>query len=106
MQRQAGKYDAVDLEDRYETRLRAIIEAKLKGEGIEAETPEIVTSNGIDLMAALKKSLGPAPAEPASPKRKKASDSRQAGMKLPIKGGKVAAEEAEKTAARPARKLA
>ena len=57
-------------------------------------------------MAALKKSLGPAPAEPASPKRKKASDSRQAGMKLPIKGGKVAAEEAEKTAARPARKLA
>jgi hypothetical protein len=38
----------LDLEDRYETRLRAMIEAKLKGEGIEAETPEVVTSNVID----------------------------------------------------------
>ena len=37
VQRQAGKYDAADLEDRYETRLRAMIDAKLKGEGIERE---------------------------------------------------------------------
>ena len=36
VQRQSGKYDAADLEDRYETRLRAMIEAKLKGEGIDA----------------------------------------------------------------------
>ena len=36
VQRQAGKYDASDLEDRYETRLRAMIDAKLKGEGIDA----------------------------------------------------------------------
>jgi hypothetical protein len=58
-------------------------------------------------MAALKKSLGQAPAEPAAPKRKNAADSRQTGMKLPIRGGKVTAEEAEKTpAARPARKRA
>src|SRR5215472_8875835 len=33
VQRQSGKYDASDLEDRYESRLRAMIEAKLKGEG-------------------------------------------------------------------------
>ena len=59
VQRQAGKYDASDLEDRYETRLRALIDAKLKGEGIDAaEEPEIVTSNVVDLMATLKKSLG------------------------------------------------
>ena len=59
VQRQAGKYDASDLEDRYETRLRALIEAKLKGEGIDAaEEPQIVNSNVVDLMAALKKSLG------------------------------------------------
>ena len=37
MQRQAGKYEAADLEDRYESRLRALIDAKLKGEGIDAE---------------------------------------------------------------------
>ena len=61
VQRQSGKYDASDLEDRYETRLRALIEAKLKGEGIDAaEEPQIATSNVVDLMAALKKSLGQA----------------------------------------------
>ena len=59
VERQAGKYDAADLEDRYETRLRAMIDAKLKGEGIdlEAEEPVASPSNVIDLMAALKKSL-------------------------------------------------
>ena len=76
VQRQSGKYDASDLEDRYETRLRALIDAKLKGEGIDAEEePEIVTSNVVDLMATLKKSLGqvheekPAPKKKAAPKR-------------------------------------
>jgi len=76
VQRQSGKYDASDLEDRYEKRLRALIDAKLKGEGIEAEEePEIVTSNVVDLMATLKKSLGqvheekPAAKKKAAPKR-------------------------------------
>jgi DNA end-binding protein Ku len=39
VQRQSGQYDAADLEDRYETRLRAMIEAKLKGEGIDSSEP-------------------------------------------------------------------
>ena len=106
VQRQAGKYDAADLEDRYETRLRAMIDAKLKGEGIEleAEAPVASTSNVIDLMAALKKSLGQTPAEqPATPKRKKAAGSRQTGLKLPIKGGRAAAAQ---VATKPARKRA
>ena len=65
VQRQAGKYDSADLEDKYETRLRALIDAKLKGEGIEADadTPQATTSNVVDLMAALKKSLGQEPEE-------------------------------------------
>ena len=54
VQRQAGKYDASDLEDRYETRLRAMTDAKLKGEGIEtAKEPQISTGNVVDLMATL-----------------------------------------------------
>ena len=63
VQRQAGKYDSADLEDKYEIRLRALIDAKLKGEGIEADadTPQATTSNVVDLMAALKKSLGQEP---------------------------------------------
>jgi DNA end-binding protein Ku len=80
VQRQAGKYDSSDLEDRYETRLRALIDAKLKGEGIEdAEEPQIATSNVIDLMAALKKSLGHEPEEKAEKApRKKAAAKRPA----------------------------
>ena len=57
--RQTGRYDPSDLEDRYETRLREMIDAKLKGEGIEEDaTPEPAQTNVIDLMAALKRSLG------------------------------------------------
>ncbi|MBV9782707.1 MAG: hypothetical protein JO264_02710 [Acidisphaera sp.] len=37
IERQSGRYDPSDLEDRYETRLRAMIEAKLKGEGMDAQ---------------------------------------------------------------------
>jgi DNA end-binding protein Ku len=59
IERQAGRYDPADMEDRYEARLRAVIEAKLKGEGIEpVEEAEPERGNVIDLMAALKKSLG------------------------------------------------
>jgi DNA end-binding protein Ku len=80
VQRQAGKYDASDLEDRYETRLRALIDAKLKGEGIDAaEEPEIVTSNVVDLMATLRKSLGQVDEdEPAA--KKKAAPERSAAQ--------------------------
>ncbi len=65
VQRQSGRYEPGDLEDSYETRLRAMIDAKLKGEGIEPEaeaTPPKAT-NVVDLMAALKKSLGSAAVE-------------------------------------------
>jgi DNA end-binding protein Ku len=75
VQRQAGKYDAADLEDRYETRLRAMIDAKLKGEGIDTSEPEAPErTNVVDLMAALKKSLGQAVEEKKpAPARKKAA---------------------------------
>jgi DNA end-binding protein Ku len=59
IQRQAGKYDPRDLEDRYETRLRAMIEAKLKGEGIDvgADVTPPRETNVVDLMTVLKQSL-------------------------------------------------
>ena len=71
VQRQAGKYDSADLEDRYETRLRAMIDAKLKGEGIDADARrrQVATSNVVDLMAALKKSLGQEAGRETSPSR-------------------------------------
>ena len=64
--RQVGDYDPADTEDRYEARLRTLIEAKLAGEGIDPEEPSADQGgNVIDLMAALKKSLGGAANLPA-----------------------------------------
>ncbi len=77
--RQTTKYDPSDLEDRYEIRLRAMIDAKLKGEGIDVSEPkEPDRSNVIDLMAALKKSLGQSAETKPAPAKKPAKESRQA----------------------------
>ncbi len=103
IERQTGTYDPADFEDRYETRLRALLDAKLKGEGLgQEEEAEPDRSNVIDIMAALKASLArqkDAPtasaqvAEPTSETKPKASRSRS--------------EDAPpKTAAKPARKRA
>ncbi|HEY2618149.1 MAG TPA: Ku protein [Acetobacteraceae bacterium] len=78
--RQKGKFEPADTEDRYETRLREVIDAKLKGEGIEPEAPEEPRGdNVIDLMAALKRSLGQGTRTAAGrPARKKSSPAKQA----------------------------
>ncbi|WP_428484024.1 Ku protein [Rhodopila sp.] len=72
--RQQGKFEPADSEDRYEARLREVIEAKLKGEGITPEAQaEPDHGNVVDLMAALKASLGQdAPKKPAPKRRKRA----------------------------------
>jgi DNA end-binding protein Ku len=58
IERQEGRFQPADLEDRYEARLRLVIDAKLKGEDITPEEPTPGSDNVIDLMAALKRSLG------------------------------------------------
>jgi DNA end-binding protein Ku len=84
VQRQSGKYDAADLEDKYETRLRAMIDAKLKGEGIDANEPEVPErTNVVDLMAALKKSLGEEPEKKPAPAKKKAAAAKVTSIKPP-----------------------
>ncbi len=112
--RQTGIYDPSDLEDRYETRLRAMLDAKLAGEGVLVEDePAFDHSNVVDIMAALRKSLGePAPAAnqkaskapvAAKPRGKKAPTPeevrRQPGFKLPIDGGRKNAAPATKAPA-------
>jgi DNA end-binding protein Ku len=57
--RQSGRFKPEDTTDRYEARLREVIEAKLAGKTIEPENPEDADrGNVVDLMAALKTSLG------------------------------------------------
>ena len=76
--RQAGAYDPADVEDRYETRLRAVIDAKLKGQGLQAAEPETARpGNVVDLMAALKKSLGQE-GQPGAAKQAKAPPAKRA----------------------------
>ena len=81
-----------------------MIDAKLAGANIEDEVaPAIQTSNVIDLMAALRKSLGGPVAEtakPAKPARKAKAPTaeetrRQPAFKLPIEGGKKKLGDAE-----------
>jgi DNA end-binding protein Ku len=99
IERQTGEYDPTDVEDRYEARLRDVIDAKLKGEGIEAfDDEEPDRGNVIDLMSALRKSLGnennarsdekkSAPAKKSSPPKKTAA---KAGSKRPAAARKRA----------------
>jgi DNA end-binding protein Ku len=99
--RQTTTYDPSDIEDRYETRLRAMIDAKLKGEGIEDEEPaEPDRGNVVDLMAALRKSVeqeGDKPAKaPTSTKAKTEKSEPNAGS--PKKRAAPAAKSARKRA--------
>src|SRR6266700_2811967 len=54
-----GPFDADEFRDRYEESLRDLIRRKEKGEKPTVSAPPAEPSNVIDLMAALKKSLGP-----------------------------------------------
>jgi DNA end-binding protein Ku len=112
IKRQSGPYSPDDLEDRYETRLREMIDAKLAGMPMVAEPQAPVgRGNVIDLVAALKKSLA-ASAKSAEPPSKpvkalKEPDRRQTGLKLPIAGGKkpvVAPAEEQPVSGRTKRK--
>ena len=79
----SGEFDAGDFHDRYAEALMALIEKKAKSKGAsvieDVEEPDTADgSNVIDLMAALKKSVGKKPAKKpaakktAKPKRKSA----------------------------------
>ena len=91
IERQTTRYDPSDIEDHYETRLRAMIEAKLKDERVETGAEaEPDRSNVVDLMAALKRSLGqPTEAKPAAApkpaKETKGKVAAQTVVKVPRK---------------------
>lgn len=56
--RQTAKFQPGDMEDRYEARLREVIDAKLAGEEVQTPSEEPERDNVVDLMSALRKSLG------------------------------------------------
>jgi DNA end-binding protein Ku len=58
MDRQVAEFEPSDVEDHYEARLREVIAAKLRGQSVRPAAPPPQRDNVIDLMAALKQSLG------------------------------------------------
>jgi DNA end-binding protein Ku len=82
-ERQERKFQPADLDDRYQARLREVIDAKLKGEGITPEQPAASRGdNAIDLMLALKRSLNQGKKDEeksaSAPPRRKAAALRSA----------------------------
>src|SRR5262249_41150095 len=59
---QSGDFDPSEFNDRYEDAIRALVEEKRKGRKVKPVKPANHDPKVIDLMAALKKSLGTAPA--------------------------------------------
>ena len=104
--RQAAKFEPTDLDDRYEARLREVIDAKIKGSGFKPAEETQDRGNVIDLMAALKRSLGQVESAP-----KPAAKTEAKSKSAPKAPAKVAAREKPtppaKTAPKaPARKRA
>ena len=100
IERQSGRFDPGDIEDRYEARLRQVIDAKIAGEDPEPP-PANENDDGkvVDLMAALRRSLGHAPAEEQkAAARKKAPAKAKAETKAPPAKAKPAAKRARKRA--------
>lgn len=90
IQRNTGTFDPTAFRDRYQERLREMIDAKLRGLPIRMR-PATQPPPVIDLMAMLKASLGREPdqARKTKTKRRAAGDRRQRNLLLPVTGSRV-----------------
>lgn len=72
--RKAGHFDAREFKDRYEDALVELVKSKQAGVIVQSAAPDTGTGNVINLMDALRRSLGsPAPGKPAASKKAKAT---------------------------------
>jgi DNA end-binding protein Ku len=104
----SGRFEPDKFEDQYETALIDLINQKRAGKPITPkERPR--GENVVDLMEALRKSVGGATAEKAPKKSAKKPRKATAGQKemlMPIEGKKAKETPAKKTASKPQRKSA
>jgi DNA end-binding protein Ku len=110
VEQKSGSFEPDKFEDQYETALVDLINRKRAGKPITPkERPR--GENVVDLMEALRRSVGGAGAETKAPERKGAKKQRKAAagqkeMLMPIAGKKPAKVAAKKPSARPHRKSA
>ena len=108
VEQKSGSFEPGQFEDRYESALIELINQKRNGVRTTAKATPKTGGNVINLMDALKRSLGsekpsPAPAKVTGKKPKKRVEG-QREMLLPISGnGKRAAKEEPKKAEKPVR---
>ncbi|MGY3609015.1 MULTISPECIES: non-homologous end joining protein Ku [unclassified Bradyrhizobium] len=104
----SGRFEPDKFEDQYETALIDLINQKRAGKPITPkERPR--GDNVVDLMEALRRSVGSAADETKAPKKSTKKAKKAAGQKemlMPIAGKKAKEETAKKPAARPQRKSA
>ncbi len=90
IEQQSGPFEPAEFVDRYEEALRGLIEAKQKGAGAAVKVEEPQDTKVVDLMAALRKSLGQAsearrPPAPSRRRKEPAKARAAAGRKAPAK---------------------
>ena len=85
IEQQSGPFDPSEFTDRYEDALRALIEEKKKGKGRIAKVEEPQDTNVVDLMEALRKSLGQSGGERRKTAERKAAPGTKSTKKAPAK---------------------
>jgi DNA end-binding protein Ku len=78
IEQQAGPFDPSEFKDRYEDALRDLIEQKKKGKGRVVAVEEPQDTNVVDLMEALRRSLGQTGGERRKPAARKAPPKKTA----------------------------
>jgi DNA end-binding protein Ku len=122
VERLSGKFQPTGFRDQYQDALRELVESKQKGKPIQRAKLAEPSSNVVDLMSVLKKSLASTGSgvaneneggrRPAKKTRGKKADARQRSLLLPIESGKkgatkkAAAEHAPRTTTAKRRKRA
>ena len=96
VEQKSGDFEPGKFEDRYEAALVDLVNKKRNGERITAVGAPRDSSNVVDLMTALKRSLDGAPSKPAPAKKKAKAATGQREMLLPITGKKVVEPAAKK----------
>jgi DNA end-binding protein Ku len=100
----SGRFEPQKFEDRYETALVDLINSKRAGKPVTAKARPR-GENVVDLMEALRQSVGGAPQQKPAKKSRKAS-AGQKEMLMPIEGKKTAKAMATKKSTKAQRKSA